>query len=329
MFKFDFQNFQNSIFQMDQILTLPITAMKKSLLLLLLLGGSFINQKTFSQVYFFKPDSVNGVDISVWNNAPQPAILGNNFELEAYAWTNNGSPGFKRIYVNFDLSAIPVAPIVSYATLKLYNNPNSGSTSAQHSQLSGTNETVIRRVVDPWSEQTLTWLNQPFSTTQNEVLFPPSISPTQDYIIDVTALVQDMISMPGSSYGFTMKLVTEQYYRSVIFASSDHPDSTLWPELTVCLDPNCSTGGEELYGASENWKVFPRPFRDVLNIVKIAEDDGGFQTYSLQNINGQIIKSGKLVDKNTMIDTGEFPAGSYFITLQSATTYFHYKVIKH
>ena len=134
--------------------------------------------------------------------------------------------------------------------------------------------------------------------------------------------------MPGSSYGFTMKLVTEQYYRSVIFASSDHPDSTLWPELTVCLDPNCTTGGEELYGTSENWNVFPRPFGDVLNVVKTVENDGSLQTYSLQNINGQMIKSGKLAGNNTMIDTGDLPAGIYFITLQSATTYFHSKVIK-
>jgi hypothetical protein len=46
-------------------------------------------------------------------------------------------------------------------------------------------------------------------------------------------MVQDMVTNPATNFGFMLRLETEILYRSLLFASSDHSNSALWPELTV------------------------------------------------------------------------------------------------
>src|SRR5205823_1863887 len=60
-------------------------------------------------------------------------------------------------------------------------------------------------------------------------------SPSQDYTnIDVTALVQDMITNPTSNYGLMLQLVDDTAYRKLIFASSDNADPAKHPKLDIC-----------------------------------------------------------------------------------------------
>ncbi len=81
----------------------------------------------------------------------------------------------------------------------------------------------------------VTWNNQPITTTENEVFLSESSSSFQDYLnIDVTNLIEDMIADPTNSHGFLLKLLDEQHYRKMVFASSGHSNSNLHPKLEVC-----------------------------------------------------------------------------------------------
>lgn len=184
-----------------------------------------------------KPDSSTGKDAMIqtrMNSTFADTNYGWLPSYEAVAWTWSGNSGVVRSLLDFDLSVIPSNAVVTDARLTLYNDPTSGENNGEHSSLSGSNVSVLQRITSPWIEHSVTWNNQPGTTTQNEVILPQSNSPHQDYSnINVTAIVNDMLQTPSSSYGFMLKLQTEQYYRSMIFASSDHIECNLHPKLEI------------------------------------------------------------------------------------------------
>lgn len=189
-----------------------------------------------------QPDSVNGKDAFVWTIDPaNNSNRGNYPKFHAMAWTWNSVPGMVRSYIDFDLSSIPSGTSILNASLTLFHcfPPGMPSSITGHSQLSGTNETTIRRVVSAWSEDSITWNNQPTSIAQNEVIFPSSTSPTQDYFINVTSIVQDMVNNPSNSHGFQFKLQTESFYRAVFHASSNHIDYNKHPKLEITYVDTC------------------------------------------------------------------------------------------
>ncbi|WP_224369338.1 DNRLRE domain-containing protein [Hyalangium versicolor] len=170
---------------------------------------------------------------------------GNRIELTAGAWTA-GDPFVLHGLFDFNLSSVPAKIRIHEARLALHaeltsmmwrmgNNQPPG-----HSTLSGSNTFSLRRVTSPWQESTVSWDTKPSTTPVDEVVLPASKAPDQNYLdIDVTGLVQTMLDDPQNSHGFSLQLVTEDPYRQVIFASSDHPDATLRPRLEIVLE-----GGE-------------------------------------------------------------------------------------
>lgn len=160
--------------------------------------------------------------------------------IQANAWTAGG-PLLNRTLIEFDLSTIPSSASVSSATLSLYSVASRGClTTEDHS---GDNESVIQRITSSWNQSTVSWNNSPSVTVQNQVFLQKSDSATQDYdSIDVTAMIEDMLANPSSSFGFMMKLQTEIRYRRLSFLSSDHSDPNYWPKLTICIaeEPKCS-----------------------------------------------------------------------------------------
>lgn len=178
-----------------------------------------------------KPGSEVGKDAQVWSYDPDGTLDRgtNRQDIVAYEWTKDGSPTTKYGLIDFDLSMLEGLQIVE-AKLILYHDPT--SVDLIHSQLSGSNEMIIQRITSTW-EEPVSWGSKPATTTANEILVPASTSDDQDYEIDVTGLVQDMVDDPDNSFGFQFKIATEQYYRSVGFASSDHPQAELHPELII------------------------------------------------------------------------------------------------
>jgi PKD repeat protein len=82
---------------------------------------------------------------------------------------------------------------------------------------------------------TVTWNNQPETTTDYQLYLLPSTDPYMDYTdIDVTTLIDKLYSEPETYDGLMLRLVTEDYYRCLLFASSDYNDTVeLRPKLVI------------------------------------------------------------------------------------------------
>ncbi len=159
-------------------------------------------------------------------------------EFPSMAWTFNGATGIIRSAVAFDLAQIPVGSTVISAHLSMYAfDSNTGF--GQHSSMSGSNATWIRRITSPWEENTVTWNTHPTWTNFHQVVIPGTSDPNLHYAdIDVKELVQDMVDEPEGSFGFLFMLLDEFANRRMNFASSDHPNAALRPKLVVTYVPN-------------------------------------------------------------------------------------------
>ena len=179
-----------------------------------------------------QPDDATGKDAFVHSKTGYENInFGFQPQFYAMAWTFQGTPGTLREFFEFNLSAIPIGATVLSAQLELFGRIESNGTA--HSCLSGNNDFVIRRVTSAWTEGGLTWNNQPTTTTLNEVNMPPLCTAGADVSINVAALVQDIVNNPTGSFGFEMNLQNESFYRALVFHSSETPDPTKRPKLTV------------------------------------------------------------------------------------------------
>ncbi len=192
-----------------------------------------------------QPGAECGEDAYIWELSNQNGTFGtteiNNYgsssSFLAHEWTWIGDPGRRHSLLNFDFSLIPAGATILDARLDLYGYPNSPDNG--HSSASGSNESVIQRVTSFWEENTVTWNTQPSTTAANEVILAQSLNDYQDYTdINVTAMMQDMVNDPANSFGFRLSMITPAFYRSLIFASSDHPDPNKHPRLTIIYDAN-------------------------------------------------------------------------------------------
>ena len=237
--------------------------------------------------------------------------FGNHIDFPAISWTNGGIPVNIRGLVDFDLSEIPEGVIINSASLSLYsfNSSSNGS----HSTLSGSNESVLSRVIDPWNENAVNWNNQPATTTQNQAFLPASTSSIQNYLnINVTNLVQDMVADPDNSYGFQIKLVTEEYYRKMIFASSDNVDSRLHPKLVVCYSLAYFNSESEEKDNYIEFNIYPNPTKELLNI-SINNPESTSHSIEIINSQGLIVKRQLFVQPLISIDISNLASGMYFV----------------
>lgn len=175
-----------------------------------------------------------------FNSLNPNALGGSSNDVSVMAWTNSGNSVTVRSIIDFDLSAIPDGATIKSAYLSLYNNNTSVNNSGKHSDYAtyGTvgadNAAYLKRITSSWDESTVTWNTQPSTIGTNQVLIPSSTDIHQDYPnIDVTALIQDIYNNKSTSFGIMIQLRTEGYYRGLILASSDHPDSTKRPKLVI------------------------------------------------------------------------------------------------
>ncbi|MFT6745970.1 MAG: hypothetical protein ACJAZ2_000308 [Glaciecola sp.] len=170
-------------------------------------------------------DAVLGSLASSTNYSAHPEFL-------AMAGTSGGTLMYARSLIEFDFTSLPKGAVINSAKLSLYSYDS--STNGKHRMDGGANEATLSRVTTAWSEDSVTWNNQPGVSTVNQVTLAGSDSTIQHYLdIDVTSLVTDMTTDSTGNNGFLFQLVTEQKYRTMLFASSDYADSTLHPKLEI------------------------------------------------------------------------------------------------
>lgn len=234
---------------------------------------------------------------------------GAHVDFAAMAWTHQGAETQVRSLIGFDLSSIPSNAVIDSAKLSLYsyNSPGNGS----HSDRSGSNEAVLRRVTGAWSEDSVTWDNQPTTTDSNQVKLEASTNAIQDYLnINVTKLIQDMVADPNGNHGFLLKLVTEQYYRSLIFASGDNSDSTLHPKLDICY--SLVTKAATINSNNEGMNLYPNPTSSSFSI-EIAGLDNNVFRIDIINSMGKLVTSKSEVANYSSIDVSHYSNGLYFV----------------
>jgi hypothetical protein len=247
--------------------------------------------------------------------------------LNSTAWTDQSIPYQQRSLLEFDLASIPVNSVIQSAHLTLYNNytdNTSGFMDGTHSHLSGDNQSVLQRITSSWQENTATWNNSPTSTTVNEVTLPQDTNPNQDYTIDVTQLVQDMVNNPTTSFGFMLRLVTEQHYRCLIFASSDHPNAALHPKLDICYKYDGSAGVANL-DENNSFLIFPNPASDELNIRSSSSNEK--LLIEIYDMLGKKIYSQVFDSMQHSISIREFPQGIYLARLKAGKRIFTQKLV--
>lgn len=158
--------------------------------------------------------------------------------MKDWTWNAVGCSGgtFRSLLCFTELSTIPSNAVIVSATLRLYGVTSDRNTSYPGAPASYyENTVVVQQVTSPWNENTVTWNTQPSTTTANQFIIPQSTSEYNwnysNSSSELVAMVQSMVS--GNNYGFMLRLQTEQHYRNMVFASSDHPDASLHPELEV------------------------------------------------------------------------------------------------
>lgn len=144
----------------------------------------------------------------------------------------------------------------------------------------------------------------------------------QDYIINVTDLVNDMYKHPDNSYGFFFKQNIENDYRRMNFASSDYPDSTKHPMLTICYFSTVNTPESHTHKPCLN--ISPNPSDHEINIGNI----NGEKIEIYNQIGIKIFEKALMTD-HLSIDISDFPSGTYFVrTLENNRKRNYSKFIK-
>jgi PKD repeat protein len=201
----------------------------------------------------FKPNAALGEDAMIHRNDVCNNWVntnwGNHPEVDGLAWTWYGSncgPGAGRGLIRFSqLNTLPAGAVITYAELRLFGVASSGNHQGNShypgSPYPNDNSAWVRRITSAWAENTVTWATQPTTTSVNQVVVPASTSRwNYNVSLDVTSQVIAMATGSGANnHGFMLQLQDENYYRSVLFASSDHPDAARWPELLIKYDIPC------------------------------------------------------------------------------------------
>lgn len=267
-----------------------------------------------------KPGPAAGTD-AVIQSQQASSNFGTIADYAAWAWTFNSTVGYARGLLNFDLSSIPANATITSASLSLFYSYNTGNAGQ-----SGTNDCYLERITSPWTESSVTWNTQPTTTSVNQVYLPASSNSSQSAPnINVTGIVQDIWANPTTSYGIEIRLVSEQTYRSMKYASSDNADPLLWPELTICY--TAPSGVEESQQA-QSWTVYPNPANTSLT-VQMNDAGAEIREIRVMDLEGRIVlnQSVNAMNTNVILPVEHLANGIYFVQCVTESWMLNKKII--
>lgn len=258
-----------------------------------------------SQTLILQPDSTNGKDAFIHGLSSQHNVnYGKNEQLPNGALTFSNVPGALRTLIDFDLSAIPAGATIQSATLDLYAW---SSLSGYGNHIGATwNAADIYRITSNWNENTVTWANQPNTSSVNVTTSPSTTSTNDDISIDVKNLVQDMIDS-SNSYGFLIRTINETPSRLMNFCSSDHPDSTRHPKLTI--NYTLATTGITKKSKSLDFNLINRNFE-----IEVNSSEQVNQVF-IYDLRGTLMVKSDFENKKKM-NIESLSSGLYIITVQ-------------
>ncbi len=315
----------------------------KNIFKLALLFIPFISTGQTPVTITLQPGPNDGKDAEVFSCKPCGYTV-RNFgkigDLNAVAWTNNGNSSNIRSYIQFDLSAIPPGSNINDARLSLYYTPHSDE--GKHFKHFGDNKGIIKRVTSAWNELTITWDNQPTNTSLNQTVMASTTSSTQNYPdINVTALVQDMIDNPATSFGFMFRLKTEKPYRKLVFASSDYANASKRPKLVITYTPPtppATISTDQIARFSSvvqssslpTFNVFPDPAQSAATIRYFAESADEVVITSRDISGSEIFRKNAVVQSGQnefIVPVAHWKKGIYFLSIVSGSAVVSKKLV--
>lgn len=233
------------------------------------------------------------------------------------------------ISIQFDLSGIPANATITSATLALYVNPSSPE--GKHVHIFNTNSSYLSRITSSWTENGVTWANQPSTTSTNRVSLSSTSSSTQSFTnINMKQLIIDSRNNPSTSFGFMLKLQAEKSFRKLIFASSDHPTASLRPKLTIVYTVPAPIIANGNTGSSEEMNVFPNPIKGTA-LLKLNSAKNDIANVTVCNAFGKTcaILSNDITEgyNEISLDATTLPPGMYIVTVRTSTTTFSKRII--
>lgn len=185
--------------------------------------------------YILRP-SQDGRVFSVYPN--HAADYATYFASHVGSW--DGKRGKVRSLIQFNLSTIPAGSKIKSAKLHLFHYPH------HNYRHSGWNESVLKRITRPWNAATANWNNQPPTTMTNSVTLRRSTHGKQDYVVDVTGMINDM--RRTGNYGMMLFQKDEIAGGQLYFASSEYSDRAYQPYLKITLGEKINLENAERVG---------------------------------------------------------------------------------
>ncbi|HTF81234.1 MAG TPA: DNRLRE domain-containing protein [Cytophagales bacterium] len=265
----------------------------------------------------FQP-AIEGKDAMISNRLDMiNSNYGTHAALQAVGWTGDaqGSPDQDwRFLLQFSQldSYIAAKKAVNQVSLTLY------STQPRYFPELGDNMAKLHLVTSPWTESTVTWNSQPTFSASSYVSVPAQEETYDSVQIDITNLVNTMISQQLPNYGFLFKLVAEDPYRSIEFQSSDASNAQRRPKLSICADIITTLVDQNQSVAT----LFPNPTKDMLYVNR----SGGFKAYTVYNSVGVQVMQGAV--QGDGINMGHLPQGIYTLMLMGTSENLYQKVVK-
>jgi len=272
-------------------------------------------------------DDANNYDNTVFQNNPQ--FLSNRS-------TTGGNAFITRSFIKFYnlFNSIPKVTgydiVIDNASLTLYAwNQTSGSGYHITTGNGDKNTSYLQRVTSSWNSGTITWNNKPNTTTTNQATLPPTTSPADNRVGDVTDIVQYIYDNQVND-GFCIRLKTESFvHNRMNFCSPHNGDPNKMPELCITYHYEVTSSprlakpdldAESNDDTKDSYSLYPNPANDYMNIkiVEIYDLTGrnlGMVDFSNNQINLSSYKSGfyliKITTKSNEIIIKKFLKNNY------------------
>lgn len=289
--------------------------MKKYLFITLFLS---IQQIVFSQTqqqYTIQPSSVTGMEATIFNRPDfiNSTVVGTKYLLAA-SWTWSGTDGTYRSLIRFDLSNVPTN--VVFDSVKLFLTVDSTYTlnpgvGYGHNSFTQSNKATLKKVTSTWTNGTVTWNNQPTTSSTDSIFVNQSSSDFQNYSLNVTTIVNQWLSNPSTNYGFLLKTLIETKYNVLVFCSSKHPKPANRPKLTFYYK-TIATDLDQSSHTNSGIKLYPVPATDQFTIEINESDLLNYQLYSPQ---GALALSGEILNHKVDVNVSSLTPGIYLLHL--------------